>query len=70
MQTKWTEANYVVNEIYENALKSGRPYSDYAVLYRANAQARAVEDALNRFQIPYNIYGGTNSMKEKKSKTF
>lgn len=62
------EANYVVNEIYENAMKSGRPYSDYAVLYRANAQARAVEDALNRFQIPYNIYGGTKFYERKEIK--
>lgn len=62
------EANYVVNEIYENAMKSGRPYSDYAVLYRANAQARVVEDALNRFQIPYNIYGGTKFYERKEIK--
>ncbi len=62
------EANYVVNEIYENAMRSGRPYSDYAVLYRANAQARAVEDALNRFQIPYNIYGGTKFYERKEIK--
>ncbi|WP_437130955.1 ATP-dependent helicase [Peptostreptococcus russellii] len=62
------EANYVVNEIYENAMKSGRPYSDYAVLYRANAQARTIEDALNRFQIPYNIYGGTKFYERKEIK--
>ena len=62
------EANYVVNEIYENAMKNNRSYSDYAILYRANAQARAVEDALNRFQIPYNIYGGTKFYERKEIK--
>ena len=62
------EANYVVNEIYENASRTNRPYSDYAVLYRANAQARAIEDALNRFQIPYNIYGGTKFYERKEIK--
>ncbi|WAW15116.1 ATP-dependent helicase [Peptostreptococcus equinus] len=68
LRSEVEEANYVVNEIYENATKSGRPYSDYAVLYRANAQARAVEDALNRFQIPYNIYGGTKFYERKEIK--
>lgn len=62
------EANYVVNEIYENSVKTGRPFSEYAVLYRANAQARAVEDALNKFQIPYNIYGGTKFYERKEIK--
>lgn len=62
------EANYVINEIYENSVKNKRPYSDFAVLYRANAQARAVEDALNRFQIPYNIYGGTKFYERKEIK--
>lgn len=68
LRSEVEEANYVVNEIYENASRSGRPYSDYAVLYRANAQARAVEDALNRFQIPYNIYGGTKFYERKEIK--
>ncbi len=62
------EANYVVNEIYENSMETGRNFSEYAVLYRANAQARAVEDALNRFQIPYNIYGGTKFYERKEIK--
>lgn len=62
------EANFVVNEIYENSIKTGRPFSEYAVLYRANAQARAVEDALNKFQIPYNIYGGTKFYERKEIK--
>lgn len=62
------EANYVVSEIYENSVKTGRSYSEYAVLYRANAQARAVEDALNKFQIPYNIYGGTKFYERKEIK--
>lgn len=62
------EANYVVNEIYENAMENDRDYSDYAILYRANAQARVIEDALNRFQIPYNIYGGTKFYERKEIK--
>ena len=45
-----------------------RSYKDFAVLYRANAQARPVEDALNRAQIPYNIYGGTKFYERKEIK--
>jgi DNA helicase-2/ATP-dependent DNA helicase PcrA len=35
-----------------------RNYSDYAILYRANAQSRALEDRLMAFGIPYRIVGG------------
>ena len=48
--------------------EQNRPYRDFAVLYRANAQARPVEDALNRSQIPYNIYGGTKFYERKEIK--
>ncbi|WP_101772495.1 ATP-dependent helicase [Peptostreptococcus faecalis] len=68
LQNEVEEANFVVNEIYENSRTTGRPYNEYAVLYRANAQARAVEDALNRFQVPYNIYGGTKFYERKEIK--
>ena len=37
----------------------GRPAKDYAVLYRTNAQSRAMEDSLRRFGISYRIFGGT-----------
>lgn len=68
LENEVEEANYVVREIYNDSIKTGRPYSEYSVLYRANAQARAVEDALNRFQIPYNIYGGTKFYERKEIK--
>src|SRR5699024_3482217 len=48
--------------------KQNRSYKDFAVLYRANAQSRSVEDALNRSQIPYNIYGGTKFYERKEIK--
>ena len=62
------EASYVAEEIYNHSMETGRPFEDYAVLYRANAQARAIEDALNRFQIPYSIYGGTKFYERKEIK--
>ena len=48
--------------------EQNRSYKDFAVLYRANAQSRSVEDALNRSQIPYNIYGGTKFYERKEIK--
>ena len=62
------ESDFVANMIAKIAREQGRTYKDFAVLYRANAQARPVEDALNRSQIPYNIYGGTKFYERKEIK--
>ena len=40
-------------------MNSGGSYSEVAVIYRSNAQSRAIEEALLRIRIPYRIYGGT-----------
>ena len=39
-------------------MNKGGAYSEAAVLYRSNAQSRAIEEALLRVSIPYRIYGG------------
>ncbi|HFL3522783.1 DUF3553 domain-containing protein [Clostridioides difficile] len=62
------EADFIADSIAQIARKENRSYKDFAVLYRANAQARPVEDALNRSQIPYNIYGGTKFYERKEIK--
>jgi DNA helicase II / ATP-dependent DNA helicase PcrA len=62
------EADFVADSIWKIHSKENKPFKDFAVLYRANAQARAVEDALNRSQIPYNIYGGTKFYERKEIK--
>ena len=62
------EAEFVANTISAMVRAGERQYKDFAVLYRANAQARPVEDALNRSQIPYNIYGGTKFYERKEIK--
>ncbi|CEI74085.1 MULTISPECIES: ATP-dependent helicase [Romboutsia] len=62
------ESDFVADMIAKIAREQGRTYKDFAVLYRANAQARPVEDALNRSQIPYNIYGGTKFYERKEIK--
>lgn len=45
-----------------------RGYSDFAVLYRTNAQSRAVEEALIRYGVPYRLVGGTRFYDRKEIK--
>lgn len=51
------EAAYIAKVIVEEVAK-GRRFSDFAVLYRMNAQSNAVEFALSRSGIPHRIIGG------------
>lgn len=67
-ETEVDEAEFVSNTISTMVRMGERQYRDFAILYRANAQARPVEDALNRAQIPYNIYGGTKFYERKEIK--
>jgi DNA helicase-2/ATP-dependent DNA helicase PcrA len=52
------EAEFVADEIVRLRKTENRGYSDFAVLYRTNAQSRAFEDVLARRQIPYRLVGG------------
>ena len=45
-------------DILKEWMNNGELYEDAAVLYRSNAQSRALEEALLRSSIPYRIYGG------------
>ncbi len=51
------EAAYIVDTIISQAA-DGRPYSDFAVLYRMNAQSNTIEKNLIKSGIPYRIIGG------------
>ena len=62
------EGDFISNTINYMRRYEDREYKDFAVLYRANAQARSVEDALNRAGIPYNIYGGIKFYERKEIK--
>ena len=62
------EGDFISNTIKYMKKYEGREYKDFSVLYRANAQARSVEDALNRAGIPYNIYGGIKFYERKEIK--
>lgn len=50
------ESSFVIDKIKE-LVSEGYNYSDFAVLYRTNAQSRTVEEAFVRNNIPYNIIG-------------
>ncbi len=51
------EARHVADELVR-ARAGGRPWSDFAVLYRLNGQARAVEQALREASVPYHVRAG------------
>lgn len=55
--TERDEAAYIAKVIVEEVAK-GRKFSDFAVLYRMNAQSNSVEFALSRSGIPHRIIGG------------
>ncbi|EXF43043.1 ATP-dependent DNA helicase Rep [Pseudomonas sp. BAY1663] len=54
------EAERVAVEILTLHLKTQRPYSDFAILYRGNYQAKLIELKLQHHQIPYRLSGGTS----------
>ena len=58
-KTDKDEAEFIANTIKARKAEFGH-YRDFAVLYRTNAQSRALEDALIRARVPYVIYSGTS----------
>jgi DNA helicase-2/ATP-dependent DNA helicase PcrA len=53
------EARWVAGEIERLGEEHGVGRSDVAVFYRTNAMSRVLEDTLNRFDVPYQVIGGT-----------
>lgn len=62
------EGRYVAGSIFDFNLTEQRKYDDFAILYRTNAQSRAMEDALRKRNIPYKIYGGLSFYQRKEIK--
>lgn len=62
------EANTVANSIFESKLNFQLNNSQFAILYRTNAQSRALEEALIKRHIPYKIYAGMSFYKRKEIK--
>lgn len=61
------EAEFIASELRLLHSK-GTPYSQMALLYRTNAQTRALEEALVRAKIPYRIFGGLKFFDRKEIK--
>ncbi|WP_120201268.1 ATP-dependent helicase [Ichthyenterobacterium magnum] len=68
LMTDGDEGRYVASSIFENRMQNQLKNSDFAVLYRTNAQSRAIEDALRKRDIPYRIYGGLSFYQRKEIK--
>ncbi len=62
------EGTLVGNSIFEHKMNSQQRNDAFAVLYRTNAQSRAIEEALRRLNIPYRIYGGLSFYNRKEIK--
>ncbi len=66
--TDGDEGRFVASSIFENKMNHQLKDGDFAVLYRTNAQSRAIEDALRKKDIPYRIYGGLSFYQRKEIK--
>lgn len=62
------EGFQVTHEIFKMANYEQQEYSDFAILYRTNAQSRILEEALRKRNIPYKIYGGQSFYQRKEIK--
>ncbi len=62
------EGRYVASSIFENQMQHQLDNGNFAVLYRTNAQSRAIEDALRKRDIKYRIYGGLSFYQRKEIK--
>lgn len=62
------EGKIIAETIIEYKNIDSLKYKDFAVLYRTNAQSRAMEEALRKLNVPYKIYGGTSFYQRKEIK--
>ncbi len=68
LPTDAEEGRHVASSIFEYKMQEQRKNADFAILYRTNAQSRALEDALRKRDIPYRIYGGLSFYQRKEIK--
>ncbi|MFT6716705.1 MAG: DNA helicase-2/ATP-dependent DNA helicase PcrA [Saprospiraceae bacterium] len=62
------EGKAVAASILDASLQEQYKYSEFAILYRTNAQSRAMEEALRKNNIPYKIHGGLSFYQRKEIK--
>ena len=66
--TDGEEGRFVASTIWEQKMQNHLTNGQFAILYRTNAQSRAMEDALRKRDIPYRIYGGLSFYQRKEIK--
>ncbi|MDX1349607.1 MAG: 3'-5' exonuclease [Putridiphycobacter sp.] len=62
------EGKLIAQEIFETKQNENAKNSDFAILYRTNAQSRSFEEALRKYNLPYKIYGGLSFYQRKEIK--
>ena len=62
------EASIVAKDVKRIRREDGCQYSDFAILYRTNAQSRSFEEEFRKQGIPYRIYGGLSFYQRKEIK--
>jgi DNA helicase II / ATP-dependent DNA helicase PcrA len=62
------EANYVVGEIQKLQLAEQCRWTDFAVIFRMNAQSRLIEENFRRLHIPYRVVGGHSFFERREVK--
>ena len=67
-KNEYDEASYIVEQIEHLRREEYFKYSDFTILYRTNAQSRAIEDILRRENITYRIIGGQKFYERKEIK--
>lgn len=68
VQSDAHEGESIVNKIKTQFAMNVRSYSDFAVLYRTNAQSRSLEEMFLRYGVPYRVVGGVRFYDRKEIK--
>ena len=66
--TAYEEADAIIRDIEREKEEKDAEYSDFAVLYRTNAQSRLLEEKCIYYSIPYRLVGGVNFYQRKEIK--
>ncbi len=68
LQNQNEESKYIINKILDGVTREKRKYSDFAVLYRMNAQSNNLENFFAKSGIPYRMLGGVRFYERKEIK--
>ncbi|MDA0773311.1 MAG: UvrD-helicase domain-containing protein [Bacteroidetes bacterium] len=68
LATDAEEGRWVASSIFELKMQEQQRNKDFVILYRTNAQSRAMEDALRKRDIPYRVFGGLSFYQRKEIK--